>query len=331
MRSAPAHAGKLPGWERLAFALVFALMASFVVAVTVTAAKTGIGIGSVAGGSPSSDGFAVGPLAATPDSVRAGKAGPAGHHRHSPSGGAAAARQAALDSRLAAALHPVMAGDGGRVAVGIIDISTGARALYDGLGRFHTARIETADVLAALLLERQSTQLTSQEAAVAVPMIEDSGTDASVALYAMVDGNAGLADANAALKLTHTVIGPPGHWSRTSTTVLDQLQLLTDLVSARSPLTATSRDYELGLMENVASGAAWGVSAAASAGTRCAVISGSVRGRVLWVTNSVGVVDHDGQQLLIVVLAKDQPSRATGIAVDSAAAAAAAAVMTEAA
>ena len=38
MRREPTHAGKLPAWERVVFGLVFALMAAFVVAVTVSAA-----------------------------------------------------------------------------------------------------------------------------------------------------------------------------------------------------------------------------------------------------------------------------------------------------
>src|SRR5450432_186977 len=35
----PLHAGRLPRWERLAFALVFALMIAFVVMVTISAAR----------------------------------------------------------------------------------------------------------------------------------------------------------------------------------------------------------------------------------------------------------------------------------------------------
>lgn len=40
MKHAPAHAGKLPGWERSVFGLLFALMAAFVVVSTVSAARS---------------------------------------------------------------------------------------------------------------------------------------------------------------------------------------------------------------------------------------------------------------------------------------------------
>lgn len=39
-RHGPAHAGKLPGWERLVFGLLFALMAAFVVTATVSEAQS---------------------------------------------------------------------------------------------------------------------------------------------------------------------------------------------------------------------------------------------------------------------------------------------------
>lgn len=40
-RYRPAHAGPLPGWERLAFGLVFGLMTAIVVAVSVQAVRAG--------------------------------------------------------------------------------------------------------------------------------------------------------------------------------------------------------------------------------------------------------------------------------------------------
>jgi hypothetical protein len=126
------------------------------------------------------------------------------------------------------------------------------------------------------------------------------------------------------------VPGPTGYWGLTSTTVTDQLRLLTDLAARKSPLTTASKDYELGLMENVQQSQQWGVSAAASPHTTYAVKDGWLPDPSLWVINSIGVVLHRGQQLLIAVLSNDQPTEAAGIATVSAAAVAAARVITAA-
>ena len=100
----------------------------------------------------------------------------------------------------------------------------------------------------------------------------------------------------------------------------DQLRLLRVLTTRQSPLDARSRDYELDLMRSVIAGQNWGVSAAASPGSVLAIKNGWLPDPELWVTNSMGVVDHRGQRLLIVVLSSGQPTEAAGIAQDQAAA-----------
>jgi hypothetical protein len=318
----PAHAGKLRGWERLAFALIFVLMAGFVTAATVLAMRAG---------HTSAQGRS-GLVGASTTELTVGT----GHAQHAVGAGSADARGqhassgAVMDSRLAAALRPVIARHRGHIAVGVIDASTGAEALYDSRRSFHTASIVKADILAALLLRVQQagTNLTDQQAGLAVPMIEDSDDQAATDLWQTVGGGEEITSANARLGLSHTVAGPPGYWGLTRTTVTDQLRLLTDLTSATSPLTAASRDYELGLMEDVTPSQQWGVSAAASPGTAFAIKDGWLPDPDLWVINSIGIVTRDGHRLLMVVLSNDQPSEAAGIAADSAAALAAARVMT---
>ena len=107
---------------------------------------------------------------------------------------------------------------------------------------------------------------------------------------------------------------------------------LTALTSAYSPLTAASRHYELGLMRSVEPGENWGVTAAADPGSRPAVKNGwlpdgSQPG--LWVINSIGVLRHHGQRLLVAVLSSAQPTEAVGISQVQAAARAAAAAVTQ--
>ena len=245
-------------------------------------------------------------------------------HNGTSSAGTATSRNAG--AQLAAALAPVLAKRTGHLAVGVIDHTTGVWAVYNRLELFHTASIVKADILAALLLRRQAagTSLSADEQELATQMIEASDNDAAQDLWSDDDEADGIADADAKLGLRHTTPGAGGYWGLTSTTVVDQLRLLSDLVSERSPLSAASRSYELGLMRHVEASQAWGVTEAAAPGTVAAVKNGWLPDPQLWVINSIGVVRHAGQLLLVAVLSDDQPSEAAGIAQDEAAAVAAA-------
>lgn len=322
MTRGPAHAGRLRGWERLVFAVVFVLMAGFVAAVTVGAMRSGH---PLAHGRARLEGSSASQLTVGTGRVQQVTAGGSADPR-----GRDGSPDTVMSRKLAAALRPVVARAHGHIAVGVIDTGTGAEALYNSRHAFHTASIVKADILAALLLRAQQagTSLTDQQAELAVPMIEDSDDQAASDLWQMVGAGTEIASANARLGLSHTVAGPAGYWGLTRTTVADQLRLLTDLTSAASPLTQASRDYELGLMEGVIPSQQWGVSAAASPGTTFAVKDGWLPDPDRWVINSIGIVRHNGHQLLIAVLSDDQASEASGIAADSAAAAAAARVIT---
>jgi beta-lactamase class A len=328
VKRVPTHAGKLSAWERLVFTAVFVLMAAFVVEVTMSAAKSG-GTPEAAGpgrsaGPTSVIGAGVQPLPATGGGVKdVGVSGGATSSH-------ARARRTDLDRKLAAALRPVLSGGTGHLSVGVIDVSTGAEAVYGARRHFHTASIEKADILAALLLEHQraGTLLTGLEARLAGPMIENSDDKAANRLWLLAGGSAGVAAVNRQLGLLHTVSGPSDLWGLTSTTVTDQLQLLAELTQASSLLSPASRDYELGLMENVQAGQRWGVSAAATTDASYPIKDGWLPDPALWVLNSIGIVEHGRQQLLIAVLSDGQPTEAAGIRADSAAAAAAARVIT---
>jgi hypothetical protein len=324
VRRGPSHAGKLPAWERFVFGLVFTLMAAFVVTVTMSAAH--------------SQRSELRPGAAVPDSVlpvggtaggrpQPAAAGALGTGHPAPAGG-----QARLNRKLALALRPEVHGDQGRLAVGVIDLGTGAEALYGARRRFAGANVMTADILAVLLLRHQQagTQLSAREAELALSMIESSDNGAATRLWQLLGGGPAVATANHRLGLTHTTPGRAANWGRSRTTVADQLRLLADLTAARSPLTAQSRDYELGLMQDVQPDQLWGVTAAASPGTARVVNDGWLASPKLWVINSVGVIEHDGHRLLLAILSDRQETKAAGVARVSAAARAAAQVMSQA-
>jgi hypothetical protein len=325
VRRAPAHAGSLKPGERLAFTLAFVLMAALVVVVTVSAVRArqhgAQPAESAAGGQP---GRLIGNTA--PGNSPAAGSAPPGEPQ-----------PAAPDRQLAAALAPVLRHHTGSLAVGVIDSSTGVRAVYNGGRQFAAAGIISADILAALLLENQQagTAFGAGELQLAVQMAQTSDAAATSVLGQDAGGPGGVALANADLGLRHTTPGQGLPWALTGTTVGDQLRLLADLTSAQSPLTAASRRYELGLMRQ-ASRQAWGVQVAATAGSSYAVRSGSYAvprglpaGRRLWVVTSIGVIRHGGQQLLVAVLSDGHPTRSAGIAALKAAAVAAVAAVTE--
>jgi hypothetical protein len=213
-----------------------------------------------------------------------------------------------LDARLAAELRPVLGDHPGRLAVGVVDLKTGATASYDADLPIRGGDVVTTDILAAMLLEHQQagTPISGREAQLAAEMIQNGSIQAATQLWSLDGGAPGLAAANAKLRLRGT-IPAPGDWTWTSTTVADQLQLLADLVEPASPLRSAARDYALGLMTNGAAGQRWGVLAGASAHTPAAVNDGRLVGPA-WVVGSIGVIQHNGNELLVAVLSDRNPA-----------------------
>jgi hypothetical protein len=309
-RQPPAHAGRLPPWERLAIAAVLLAMAGLVVVIMLST-----------GPSQRSAGPAV-----TPRHPRGSAGTSTGPIASADPAGLLPASAAWEDQNLAGALAPALRGRPGTLAVGVINGRAGA--VYDGTRVFHAASIERADILAALLLQHQraGTAMSEQQRDLAEKMIENSDDAAAGALWNAVGRARGVAAANHVLHLDHTT--PGNAWQLTGTTVDDQLWLLSDLTSPGSPLSAASRSYELGLMRHVAAGRRWGVTAAATPGSSPAVADGSLpgpsRAGITWVIDSIGVLYQAGHQVLIAILSDGQPTEYAGI--DQVGAAAAAAV-----
>jgi beta-lactamase class A len=230
-----------------------------------------------------------------------------------PSASPSVAATAAPDSALLGAVAQA----NGAVSVAVTDLGTGRTLTYgaDGHG-FATASIVKVDILATLLLQAQDqgTTLTRTEESLATTMIENSDNDSATALWNDIGQESGLNAANQRFGLTSTTGGTEGNWGLTSTTAADQLRLLRQVFTSDSLLSATSRDYVQGLLAQVESDQRWGVSAAASDGDY-AVKNGwlprSATG--LWVVNSVGRVQRNGQELLIAVVSDGNLSESDGI------------------
>ncbi len=327
MTRVPAHAGRLRPSERLVFALVFALMAGFVVAITASAARLPQNL-PLAGPAATAS---VPASAATPPGL-AGDSGTLQKTDGSSGGDAPAVRPPSprLDALLAAAVREVVRGRRGQLAVGVIDRTTGQQALYRAGRPCRAGSVLTADILAALLVRHRpaGTTLTGQQAALVTAMMDGGSEVAAAALWRAIGAGNGVTSANRLLTLRHTIAGPGDSWGQTTTTVADQLQLLMDLTAARSPLSGSARDYVLRLMAGDAPSQRWGAPAAATPGTSYAAAGGWLPDGHLWGVNSIGVVTRGGDVLLIVVLASRAPTKAAGVSLTSAAAMAAADVMT---
>lgn len=146
-------------------------------------------------------------------------------------------------------------------------------------------------------------------------MIENSDNDAADRVYAALGGDNGVSSRMGRLDLSATVLGPRYQWGVSTTTGADQATLLTNLVSPGSPLSAASRAYAVGLMNNVESDQRWGVGAAADRGTEFANKNGWLDvdddgGR--WVVSSVGLIEVGGRQVRLAVLTQHDADLADG-------------------
>jgi hypothetical protein len=301
---------------------MFTVMATFVVGLSVLAAKTDASTGA---NRPLADGLHT-------KAAQQGERHIGDSAKRAPLTVSARSSEA-LDARLAAALRTALGARAARLSVGVIDTTTGAEALYGAAKHYHSGGIAGVDILAALLHEQQQagTQISKKDAGLAAKMIKNGSGAGGTRLWRAIGRGEGLAAANRTLGLRHTVPGVADEWSLTRTTVTDQLRLLTDLAAARSPLHSAGRDYELDLMGSVAPTFRWGVPAAASPGTSYAVNNGWLASSRRFVVNSIGVIDRDGHELLVVVLSRNWPTELAGISqVQAAADAAVGAMLTPA-
>lgn len=242
--------------------------------------------------------------------------------RSAPSGapGGAPARQGDPLAPAAAFL----AGRLGTVSVAVNDLATGQTWTAGDAGQPQDeASVVKLGILETLLAQHHG-GLTPGQAALARQMIEDSDNDSATTLWNVVGGADGIRAFDAQAGLTSTVPSPcvrcagfpwPG-WGLTTTTALDQLTLLRQLVSPSRPLSGAMRGFALSLMENVAPDQRWGVSGGVPPRVTVALKNGWLPLNAAgtdWQINSVGWVAGLGRDYLIAVLSTGNPSEAYGI------------------
>jgi beta-lactamase class A len=214
---------------------------------------------------------------------------------------------------IGSALARFVAGRADNVTAAVYDINTGQMVVFRAGVVEHTASTVKVDILATLLKEAQDARrpLTDREQMLAVPMIEQSLDSAANALWVQL-GPAAIGAFERAAGMTQTVPAGDGVWGRTTTTAMDRIAMLRQLVFPSPLLTDASRAYVLNLMEHVTPSQAWGVSGGVPAGVTVALKNGfSII--IGWQINSMGWIQGQGRNYLMAVLTDHNPTEAYGI------------------
>jgi hypothetical protein len=181
----------------------------------------------------------------------------------------AAATSAAPNPLATPEITRYLAGQPGTIAAGLYDIDNGETYVYHPTDAETTASVIKVDILATMLYQSQRSgqSLTgAEDSQLATLMIENSDDNAAQELWDQVGANVGVGAFDQVAGLTHTTLNTQGLWGLSTTTVLDQIKVLRQVVQSQSLLTAASRQYELGLMENVEADQRWGVAFGLPAG-----------------------------------------------------------------
>ena len=235
----------------------------------------------------------------------------------------------AATTSLATAVSALTAADENDVSVAVENLGTGVAASYNVSDKYVTASIVKLDILCTLLYQAQLSGHSPSKSQVSLitTMIENSNNDAAQRLFEDVGGAPAITAANKVFGLTDTAVeknsvDEAGYsWGDTTTTVVDQLQLLRQIFTSSSVLNATNRSYVKSLMADVESDQRWGVSAAADdpspSGSDYMLKNGWLPRRTtnLWEINSIGEVEHNGQQYLVAVLSSNNKTMDSGISV----------------
>ncbi|MFE9107245.1 serine hydrolase [Actinomadura geliboluensis] len=205
----------------------------------------------------------------------------------------------------------------GKAGIMATDLRTGLSFGENENGRFVTASVMKVDILSSLVLRQQRGRdaLTAGQRDLAGQMIRESDNSAADALYSAAGGNGGVRKANRSLGLRNTTPFA-GSWGSSLTTPADQVRLLRNLASDKSPIKAANRQYILGLMGTVVKEQAWGVSSAARPGEKVALKNGWTPVRFQghgWAVNSIGRITGRDHDFLIAVCSGDSPTMEKGV------------------
>jgi beta-lactamase class A len=235
-------------------------------------------------------------------------------------------RAAMYSSPLGAAARSYLATRSGAVLAAVYDVRTGQTwSLGQGKPQAE-ASIVKLDILETILAQHRAdgTALPPHDLSLAQAMIEDSDNDAATSLWDEVGGAPGISSFNASVGLAHTIpsacVDCPGFpwpgWGLTTTTPVDQIALLRELLQPNAQLTGAQREYALRLMENVTESQRWGVTGGVPSRAEVALKNGWLpltSAADNWQINSIGWVSGNGRNYVMAVLSTGNPTEQYGI------------------
>lgn len=212
-----------------------------------------------------------------------------------------------------AAMRAFVHSRAGNVTAAVEDLRTGRTFVYRQGTAERTASIVKLDILETLLRQHQLRHqpLSAWERATAQNMIEHSDNNAATALWNEVGGAAGVAAYDRSAGLRGTT--PNVAWGLTTTTALDQIRLLRQLVLKHTLLDRNRQRYALALMSHVEPDQRWGVSGGVPSDDEIALKNGWLPESDGWHINSVGRIKAENRHYLIAVLTSGNPSEGYGI------------------
>ncbi|MFI6597753.1 serine hydrolase [Nonomuraea sp. NPDC050536] len=233
-----------------------------------------------------------------------------------------AGRTKPIDSKaVSKRLDHYLAGRPGPVTAVVKDLTTGRVYRYHRHQVMITASTAKVQILMALLLKTPWRKLSKATRHDADLMIRFSDNEAADRLWLKIGGAGAFTRAGRKFGLRHTQ-GIPGDcldlycWGITRTTAGDQVRLMHQLVSDRSPLRAKDRAQVLRLMGKVTKSQAWGISEAACRGEHVALKNGWLK-RVSnkhWAVVSAGLIRGHGHVYAVAVLTEGSAEVGHGIA-----------------
>jgi beta-lactamase class A len=213
----------------------------------------------------------------------------------------------------------------GTVTAALYDVNSGKTYVLNSGAKEDEASIVKVDIMATLFSQLQGDPASypASTRSLLESMVEESDNDSATALWNQSGGPSAIASFNSKVGLTATTPSQcvtcagfpwPG-WGLTTTTALDQVQLLRQFIAPSSTLSAAQRAYGLSLMENIAPDEAWGVTSGVPTGVTVALKNGwlPLSGETNWQVNSIGWVDGDGHDYILAILSDANPTEQNGI------------------
>ncbi|MDR3241209.1 MAG: class A beta-lactamase-related serine hydrolase [Lactobacillaceae bacterium] len=202
------------------------------------------------------------------------------------------------------------------VSIAVYDNKTGITTTYtnDENNNYYMASTVKVSILAGLLDEKHKTgeNLSDNEDELATLMIEDSDNDAATSLLDLAGGVDEQTNLYSSLGMDQTSM-PAVTWGYTKTIAADQLKLLNEIFYDGDFLPSASRSYISGLMDQVDSSQAWGITAGTSDTTNVQLKNGWLENEDGWIVNSIGHVQNEQVDYTIAIYTDKNESEDSGI------------------